>query len=119
MSLKTVNPGDLITSLDWNELVAAINNLDGRVITLESGGTGQAPHITQILPAGPVTAGDIIRIFGSHFDFEEGGNSVFFGTTQATFFQAGSSDTLLIVRVPDPTAGAVEPGTAMTLTVGN
>jgi hypothetical protein len=119
MSLKTANPGDLITSLDWNELIAALNNLDDRVTTLESGGGGQAPHITQILPAGPVTAGDIIRIFGSHFDFAEGGNSVFFGATQATFFQAGSSDTLLIVKVPDPTAGAVEAGTTMTLTVGN
>lgn len=119
MSLKTVNPGELITALEWNKLVATINGLDLRVTTLESGGVGQAPHITQILPPGPVTAGDIIRIFGSHFDFLKGGHSVYFGSTRATFFQNDSSDTLLIVKVPDPTDGAVEAGTTMTLTVGN
>jgi hypothetical protein len=119
MSLKTVNPGDLITSLEWNELVATINSIDLRVASLESGGSRQAPNITQILPPGPVTAGDMISIFGSHFDFVAGGHSVYFGTTRATFFQGKSSDTLLIVRVPDPTAGAVEAGTPMTLTVGN
>ena len=119
MSLKTVNPGELIKSLDWNELVAAINSLDMRVTDLESGGPGVAPHITQVLPAGPVTAGDTIRIYGSHFDYLLGGQSVFFGTTRAVSFLDGSSDTLLIVIVPNPVTGATEPGTAMTLTVGN
>src|SRR5436190_8994726 len=119
MSLKTVNPGELIKSLDWNELVAAINSLDMRVTDLESGGPGVAPHITQVLPAGPVTAGDTIRIYGSHFDYLLGGQSVFFGTTRAVSFLDGSSDTLLIVIVPNPVTGATEPGTPMTLTVGN
>ena len=102
MSLKIVNPGELIEALEWNELVAAINNLDSRVSVLEQGGTGLAPQITQVLPSGPVTAGDTIRIYGSHFDFLAGGQSVFFGKTRAVSFLGGSSDTLLIVMVPDP-----------------
>src|SRR6478672_4002847 len=119
MSLKTVNPGDLITSLDWNDLIAAINALDGRVTTLESGGTGQAPHITEVLPSGPVTEGDTVRIFGSNFDFVAGGATVFFGNTPIVGFLGGSSDTLLIVQVPDEVEGASDSGTALTLTVGN
>src|SRR5947208_2413773 len=116
MSLKTVNPGDLITSLDWNELVAAITALDDRVTTLESGGTGQAPHITEVLPSGAVTEGDQVRIFGSAFDFLAGGATVYFGNTPVAGFLGGSSDTLLIVQVPDEVEGASDNGTAMTLT---
>jgi hypothetical protein len=121
MPLKTVNPGDLIAALDWNGLVTFINAMDVRITQLESGATGgsRIPHITQVLPSGPVTVGDTIRIFGSNFDFSSGGHSVFFGNTRAISFLGGSSDTLLIVRVPDPVEGATEAGAALTLTVGN
>jgi hypothetical protein len=119
MALNTVNPGDLIKSLDWNELIALVNAMELRIAILESGTATQAPRITQILPAGPVTAGQIISIYGSGFDFSTGGHSVFFGSTRATGFLTGSSDTLLIVEVPDPVLGASEAGTAMALNVGN
>ena len=118
MPLENVNPGDLIKSEDWNRLVAAINDLDGRIAQLEIGG-GKAPRITQVLPSGAVTAGDTIRIFGSNFDFSQGGHSVFFGNTRALTFLNGSSDTLLIVQLPNVIEGATETGTPMTLTVGN
>lgn len=119
MPIRTVNPGDLITALDWNDLITLINAMEIRIAVLESGTATQAPRITQILPSGPVTAGDVIKIYGSGFDFSAGGHSVFFGTTRATGFLTGSSDTLLIVEVPDPVAGATENGTPMTLSVGN
>jgi IPT/TIG domain-containing protein len=119
MPLQNVNPGDLIKSEDWNRLVAAINALDGRVAQLETGGSGRAPHITQVLPGGTVTAGDTINIFGSNFDFSQGGHSVFFGNTRAVTFFNGSSDTLLIVRIPDVVEGATPTGAPLTLTVGN
>jgi hypothetical protein len=119
MPLQTVNPGDLITAAEWNDLVAALNGLDARVTELESGGSNTAPRITEVLPTGPRTVGDDIRIYGSNFDFTRGGHSVFFGTTRAITFLGGSSDTLLLVRIPDPVDGASEAGTAMTLTVGN
>lgn len=121
MPIRTVNPGDLITALDWNDLINLINAMEIRIEQLEDGstGSGRQPRITQVLPLGPVTAGDTIRIFGSNFDFGAGGHSAFFGTTRAITFFTGSSDTLLIVRVPDPTEGATVEGAGMVLTVGN
>jgi len=119
MALRRVHPGELITATDWNDLVAALDALDGRVADLESGGSKTPPRIAQVLPTGPRTVGDEIRIYGSNFDFRSGGHSVFFGTTRAITFLGGSSDTVLIVRIPDAVEGATEVGTAMTLTVGN
>lgn len=119
MPLLTVRPGDLITSADWNDLIALLNALEVRVDDLEIGGSKGPPRIVQVLPSGVVTAGDEIRIFGSDFDFSRGGQSVFFGNTRATDFGNGSSDSLLIVKIPDPVEGATEQGTALTMSVGN
>jgi hypothetical protein len=119
MSLHNVDPGDLITAQDWNAQVAALNALEARVTELESGTSKSPPRITQVLPSGPVTVGDTIRIFGSNFDFSKGGHSVFFGSTRVIVFLGGSSDSLLILQIPDPVQGATLGGTAMNLTVGN
>ena len=119
MPLPNVDPGDLIRSTDWNSLVAAINALEVRVAELESGGPGGPPRIDEVLSSAIVTAGDTIQIFGARFDFMVGGHSVFFGDTRAITFFSGSSDSLLIVRVPDVVTGATEQGTPMTLKVGN
>lgn len=120
MSFRTVNPGDPIASADWNELVNAFNLLESRVSDLEKGGGPKGlPTITQILPTGVVTAGDQIRIYGANFGYVQGVQSVYFGTTRTTDFVSGSSDSLLIVQIPDPVVGATEAGTAMTMSVGN
>jgi hypothetical protein len=119
MPLQTVNPGDLITATDWNDLVAALNGLDARVADLESGGSNTAPRITQVLPTGARTVGEEIRIYGSNFGFTQGAHSVFFGNTRATNLRTGSSDTLLIVQIPDPVDGATEAGPTLTMSVGN
>ncbi len=119
MPLLNVDPGDLIRSTDWNSLVAAINALEVRVAELESGGPGGPPRIDEVLSSAIVTAGDTIQIFGARFDFTLGGHSVFFGDTRAVTFFSGSSNSLLIVRVPDVVTGATAQGTPMTLKVGN
>lgn len=119
MPLPNVDPGDLIRSTDWNALVAAINALEVRIAELEGGGPGRPPIITEVLPTGLVTAGDTIRIFGANFDFTSGGHSVFFGNTRAVTFFAGSSNTLLIVKIPDEVEGATEAGVSLTMRVGN
>jgi hypothetical protein len=123
MAIANVNPGDLIKAADWNALITFLNAMDVRLTNLENNGTtgggDKNPHITQVLPEGPVTAGDTIRIFGSNFDFTMGGQSVFFGSTRAISFVTGSSDTLLIVQIPDPVAGATEAGAPLIMTVGN
>ncbi len=119
MPLRNVNPGDLITSNDWNSLVTALNAMEVRVAELESGGAKSAPRITQVLPTGARTVGDEIRIYGSNFDYVQGAKSVSFGNTPAVKFLAGSSDTLLIVEIPDPVEGATEAGATLTMSVGN
>jgi hypothetical protein len=120
MPPRTVNPGDLITSTDWNDLVALLNALDTRVADLESGGSKTPPRITQVLPEGVRTTGDEIRIYGSNFGFTQGAHSVYFGNTRATGFASGSSsDSLLIVQIPEKVEGATEGGTTMTMSVGN
>jgi hypothetical protein len=119
MPVRNVNPGELITSRDWNDLVNALNALEERVIDLASGGAKAPPRITQVLPTGILTAGDQIRIYGTNFDFTRGAHSVFFGNTRATNFLNGSSDTLLIVQIPDKVEGATEAGTTITMSVGN
>jgi hypothetical protein len=120
MSLKTVDPGNVIASADWNDLVKAINLLESRVSILEAGGGAKSiPKITQILPTGAVTAGSQIRIYGADFGYSQGAQSVYFGSTRATNFISGSSDSLLIVQIPNVVEGASEAGTAMTMSVGN
>jgi hypothetical protein len=119
MTLRNVNPGDLIKSSDWNDLVAVLDSLEARVTELENGGSTAAPQITQVLPTGDRTVGDTIRIYGRNFAFTEGKHSVFFGDTRATTFSDDSSNTLLIVEIPDPVEGATEAGTTMTMSVGN
>lgn len=118
MPIRIVQPGDLITSSVWNDLAAAVINLEARVASLEKGGD-RALRITQVLPPGTVTAGDTIRISGSGFDYTKGAHSVFFGSARAVSFAPDSSDTLLVVRVPDVVPGATPTGTAITMTVGN
>lgn len=119
MALRTVNAGDLITHQDWNDLVGTVTALLARVDELSTGGGRQPPRITLVLPSDTVTAGDTIRIFGSNFDVSRGGQSVFFGSSQAVNFRDGTSDTLLIVDVPDPVPGATPVGAAITMTVAN
>ena len=34
MPLQNVNPGDLITALDWNDLITMINAMDARITQL-------------------------------------------------------------------------------------
>lgn len=119
MTLPLVNPGDLITSEDWNALVSAVNDLAARVADLEAGGSKSPPRIVQVLPADVMTAGDRIHIYGSNFGYTQGAASVFFGKARAAALLSGSTDTHLIVQLPDPVEGATPAGTAMTMTVGN
>lgn len=120
MPIRLVFPGDLITAGDWNELIAIVNTLEVRVAELEKGGGGDDElRITQVLPPGVVTAGDTIRIVGSGFGFLKGTHSVFFGPTRASIFGDESTDTVLVVQIPDPVAGATPAGTPITMTVGN
>lgn len=156
MAPREVEPGDLITARDWNDLLAALGALDRRATDLVTafaaldrrvtdlvtgfGGLDQRvthladalaaldrrvtdlespPRISQVVPEGERTAGDVIRIYGSNFDFTRGGHSVKFGTTPVFNFLTGSSDSLLIVRIPDNVDGATATGALVVMTVAN
>lgn len=119
MAMRRVQPGDLITADDWNLMASAMDDLELRLSLLEQGGTGLAPVITQVLPTGTVTAGDRLEIFGRNFDFLRGGHSVLFNSSRVATYLGGSSDTKLILLIPDEVEGATEAGAPVTMTVAN
>jgi hypothetical protein len=119
MPLPNVTPGDVITAAYWNHLISLVNDLETRLADLEGQSSDGTLRITQVFPTGTVTAGDTIRISGRNFDFVRGAHSVFVGTTRATNFLNGSSDSLLIVQIPDLVTGATPSGASLNLTVGN
>lgn len=119
MAMRRVNPGELIAADDWNLMAAKLDDLELRLGLLEGGGASVAPVITQVLPSGTVTAGDTLEIFGRNFDFSRGGHSVLFNGSRALTYIAGSSDTKLILLIPDPVDGATEAGAPVTMTVAN
>jgi len=96
-----------------------LNTLEAQVAEMMSGGAKGPPIISRVLPSDSVTTGDQLRIYGANFAFMEGGHSVFFGETRAITFLEGSSNTLLIVQVPDVVEGATREGKPLTMTVGN
>jgi hypothetical protein len=102
-----------------NALIDQLQGLDGRLSKLE--GASPATHavmITQIVPSAPVRIGDDLEIQGSNFDFGIGAQRVYFDSTRAQLFRNGSSDSRLIVQVPN--VPNVSPsGTTVTLLVTN
>ena len=113
-----VQPGDLIKSTFWNQVLQTMNSFDSRISALEAGGTiSNGVTITSVNPSGPVQVGATLQIIGTNFGFTIGATSVTFNGVSVSSFQAGSSDTQLIVVVPNinPPQG----GVMATLTVAN
>jgi hypothetical protein len=119
---QRVQPGDLITAADMNALFQEVESLETRVEALEAGHGSPPPSptvgqvtITSISPD-PVEVGTTLTIVGTNFGVSSAANSVLFNTTPAFATLTGSSDTLLIVTVPD--LGASTPQ-SVTVTVSN
>lgn len=119
MSLDQVHAGDLIKHSDWNDLIAALKALDERVSSLDTGVASDQPVITQVIPAQVLTAGDTVYVFGRNFDYSHGVHNVSFGGKSATYFLSGSSDSLLIVQLPEEITGATPTGAPVTMRVTN
>jgi IPT/TIG domain len=102
---QRVQPGDLITAAEMNDLFDEIESLEARVTALETG-TGTPTTtispvtITSVSPD-PVQVGATLTITGTNFGVSTAGNTVLFDDVPAFSTLAGSSDTLLIVVVPD------------------
>jgi hypothetical protein len=117
LPIDHVRPGDVITAAFMNALIDQLQGLDGRLSKVE-GGLGTGPVITDVIPSTPVHVGDDIEIRGSHFDFSVGAQRVYFDATRVTVFRAGSTDSRLLVQVPNvPNPSAS--GSPVTLLVTN
>lgn len=121
MSIKEVQPGDLITASSWNLMVKKVLELEIKVNELLATGIGVSPVITQILPPSPPAvwrAGGSVEIHGRNFGFSRGAQLVTFDGVLVTAFKDGSSDTLLLIDIP-PIPGLPENGKIVTLVVAN
>jgi hypothetical protein len=118
--LEHVRPGDLITALAWNTLVDKLNDVNTRLIELENAGGGGSTDvaITELIPDGVLTSGDDLEIRGRNFDYSRGAQRVYFNATPVSIFRDGSSDTRLLIQIPNVPA-ATEAGTQVTLLVTN
>ncbi len=116
---STVRPGDVITADLMNGLLLKCSDLEKRVASLESTGTGPAkPEITSPAPTDILHLGDELRIVGRNFG-SPADNTVFIDTTvQVKQFKGGSGDKLLILDIPF-VQGIPEQGRSVALTLNN
>src|SRR5215831_4917180 len=119
LNLKRVKPGDLITADVMNTIMDALDSLDSRI----GGTTGTAVRIDHLEPSDTIQVGKDLKIFGSNFQYSIGGQRVFFDSFGVMAYKVGSSDSLLIVTVPDlgplPSQGKLLTVTASNLTTSD
>jgi len=117
-----VQPGDVITAAAFNQILDALEQLDGRVDTLEGttpGGGGDTLAITGLQPpSGPYRVGDSLTVLGRSFQYSLGAARVFLDGVRVLNLSPSSSDTQLVFLIP-PVPGVVEAGTTVTLRVNN
>ncbi len=113
-----IQPGDLIMSSFWNQVLQALNSFDDRISALEAAGaTGGALTISGIFPSTPPHIGDTITILGHGFGVPSS-NSANIDGTSVTQLLAGSNDSQLIIKIPN-LQGIPQAGKFVTLTVAN
>jgi hypothetical protein len=93
-----VRPGDLITANFMNQVLTKIQSLQDQLHQLTPGGRGGPPVINSV-SSGPLTVGAPITILGQNFGPLSSTVVTFSGTTVPKF-EAGSSDSVLIVTIP-------------------
>jgi hypothetical protein len=122
IDIQPVQPGDLITSAFFNELIGYIEALDGRVTALEEEPTptpGQGAVVITAISATSARELQDITIVGENFGFSIGAHRVEFDGTPAAAFRTGSSDNVLICQVPELPADPPDTGITVTLEVSN
>jgi len=113
-----IQPGDLIMSSFWNQVLHALNSFDDRITALEAiGSTGGGLAISGMFPPSPVHIGDTVTILGRGFGVPSS-NSLNIDGTPVSQLLAGSNDTQLIFKIPN-LQGIPQAGKFVTLTVAN
>src|SRR5262249_7639605 len=110
-----VRPGDLITANFMNQVLAEIQNLQDQLDQLAAGGPGGPPVINSV-SSGPLRVGDTMTILGQNFGPLSSTVVAFSGTTVPQF-EAGSGDSVLVVKIP--TLFVSSQGTPTTLSITN
>lgn len=118
---QNVQPGDLITSDQMNRILAALNDLDGRVTALQgSAVVGDAVVITDMIPpSGIIKVGDELTLIGRNFGFSTGAQRVYIDDTRVDAYQPGSSDSQLVFDIPLTITNVPQAGRSAVLTVSN
>ncbi|HEY4011956.1 MAG TPA: IPT/TIG domain-containing protein [Polyangiaceae bacterium] len=116
---QPVVSGQLITADFANGILTRLTNLEAAVAALKNASAVSAgPTITSIYGlTTPIREGDAINITGTNFGFSTGSQSLSFNGISVASFVSGSSDTLLLVRVP--ALGASASGTLVAVVEGN
>jgi hypothetical protein len=104
--IDEVQPGDLIRSTLFNQMLGDINDLALRVAALEAGtGETAGPIIDTLDPAVTVEVNGRLIVTGRNFDPEPRRNIVTIGDVEITQFREDSTPTLLAFNVPDRFTG--------------
>jgi len=98
-SLDPVEPGDLITADDFNDLIDRLKALHERVDSLERQQGGVV--INGFDPPEEIEVGQSLAIVGTNFEFPPDQNTVKIDRREITDFLRGSTNTKLRVGVPD------------------
>lgn len=113
LNLTRVKPGELIKADLMNQIMDALDALDAKI-----GATSTGVLISQLIPSDQIQVLQDLRIVGSNFQYSIGAQKVFFDNVPAVTYRLGSTDSLLIVQVPDLGAMPSE-GRKVTVSVSN
>jgi hypothetical protein len=120
--LPHVEPGDLITAGQMNDLIDRLNSIDERLAAVEQNGaqSGADVVITAIEPpSGNLKVGELLRVHGANFGFSVGSHRVYIDDLRVNAFESGSSDQLLNFKIPLTITDAPVNGRPAVLTVSN
>jgi hypothetical protein len=121
LTFSNVQPGDIISSEFFNQILTELAALDQRLTALE-GTTAPTSGvvITDLIPPdGVIRVGDELRVVGRNFKQAIGSARVFIGSRPVESFKFGSNDQLLIFDVPDTITDVPGGGRPAILTVSN
>ena len=91
-----VKSGDVITAVQWNSVLDAIEYLYGQIGSVATNDL----KITGFMPPGPVNVGDPLSILGQNFEYSIGAIGLYFDSVRVDSFLQGSGDSQLNVTVP-------------------
>lgn len=91
-----VKSGDVITAVQWNSILDAIEYLYGQIGSVATNNV----QITGFMPPGPVNVGDPLSILGQNFEYSIGAIGLYFDSVRVNSFLQGSGDSQLNVTVP-------------------